>query len=73
MGRPPKDEMSLRSEQLRLRLTKVEHAWIKTVAKARHCSMQKVLWDAFRKDVWNIPVDEIAGFAVDIVKELKQK
>ena len=56
MGRHPKDDLSVRSEGLRLRLTQAEHAWIKTMAKEKGCSMREILWESFRQNVV-LPMD----------------
>ena len=71
MGRLPKDEFSVRSKGLRLRLTRAEHAWIKTIAEEQGKNMRQVLWESFQKDIREIPEDDFARLNVKVVEEMK--
>lgn len=71
MGRLPKDEFSVRSKSLRLRLTREEHAWIKTIAEEHNKSMREVLWESFQKDIHKIPTDDLAKLNVKVTEEIK--
>ena len=73
MGRPPKDELSVRSEQLRMRLTKAEHAWIKTYAKEKKISMREAVCRAFFDNIKNLPVDQFSEMNARVVQEMKRK
>ena len=74
MGRPPKDEFSIRSEGLRLRLTQAEHAWIKTMAKEKGCSMRAILWDSFRENVvLKMDNDTFGEMNAKVVEEMKKR
>lgn len=71
MGRLPKDEFSVRSKSLRLRLTREEHAWIKTIAEEHNKSMREVLWESFQKDIHKMPTDDFAKLNAKVVEEVK--
>ena len=47
MGRHPKDDFSRKCENLRIRLTPEEHAWLKIVAKDSNESMSSLLIRTF--------------------------
>lgn len=73
MGRHPKDDLSVRSEGLRLRLTKAEHAWIKVMAKEQNCSMREILWQNFQKGLQGMSSDEIGELSAKVTLEMKKK
>ena len=74
MGRHPKDDLSVRSEGIRLRLTKAEYAWIKTMAKEKDCSMREILWNSFREHVV-LPMnsDTFGEINAKVVEEMKRR
>lgn len=71
MGRLPKDEFSVRSKSLRLRLTRAEHAWIKTIAEEQGKNMREVLWESFQNIFNKMPEDDLARLNAKVAEEIK--
>lgn len=73
MGRHPKDDLSVRSEGLRIRLTQAEHAWIKTMAREKGCSMREILWESFRQNtLLKLDNDAFGELNAKVVEEMKR-
>ena len=72
-GRPPKDGLSVKSENLRIRLTPAQYCWIKTIAKERNCNMTELLWQTFRENVLaTLDPDTLGELNVKNVEEIKE-
>lgn len=73
VARPPKDDLSKKSENYRIRLTPVEHAWLSVMAKETGGTMRDVLWGSFQEKVRAMNSDNIGELAVKVVQEMETK
>lgn len=72
MARPKKDKLSVRSKQLRIRLTEPEYYWLKNVAKRDNVDMSAELRECFRNYVnEHYSMNEFSELATRVVMNLK--
>lgn len=74
MGRPKKDSLSVRSKQLRIRLTETEYYWINVLSKKDNKTASQLLRNCVIEHIRNTyNDDEIANMAAKVASELRKK